>query len=223
MKLKTCNMHLRNDMVKDAESIENIIFDFGGVICNIDFKLMERRFVELGFKVSDPAALPRSQQLVKSLECGAMGPAEFRKEVKKLFITEPSDQQLDEAWNALLLDIPESRIRCLENIRKRYRIFLLSNTNEIHYLHYVEKFRQQYGYPDFDHLFEKAWFSYRTGITKPDAAVFRHVLKEKELDPATTLFIDDSLQHIEGARKAGIHGFHLTGGIEIIDLFTIDN
>lgn len=212
-------MQLRTDLFPFASTIENIIFDFGGVICDIDPKLAEKQFLELGFNVADSSALPKSKELVHLLESGAIQPRVFRDGFRELFVHPPTDEQIDFAWNALLLDIREPRIRCLEALRDHYRIFLLSNTNEIHYNCYVARFREKYGYRDFDQLFEKAWFSYRIGITKPDVQVFHYVLNDKNLAPEKTLFIDDTLVHVEGGAKAGLHGFHLEPQTEINDLF----
>ncbi len=202
-------------------SIKNIIFDFGGVICNIDVKITEKRFAGLGFKSDDGKSLAAATKLFEDIETGALGSQHFRDELKKHFILPVSDAQIDEAWNALLLDIPEPRIRLLEELRDHYRILLLSNTNEIHYLCYVEKFRKQYGYARFDELFEKAYFSYRLGLKKPSPEIFRYVLNDSMLDPSETLFIDDTLMHVEGARNAGLHAYHLATdqGEQIMDLF----
>lgn len=214
-------MHLKASTVPEYASIENIIFDFGGVICDIDFRVTEQQLLKLGFNAGDPAALPRTQQLVADLERGSITPGVFRDGMKQLFIRAVTDKQLDDAWNALILEIPEERIRCLEQVRQHYRIFLLSNTNEIHYNHYVQILKNSYGYNDFEDLFEKAWFSYRLGLIKPDREIFRHAARTVGLDPAKTLFIDDTLKHVKGAEAAGLHGFHLNleTGIRMVDLF----
>jgi putative hydrolase of the HAD superfamily len=203
-------------------SITNLIFDFGGVICNIDVRRTEKRFVELGFKTNtDGSLIPASLKLFGDIESGVLSPQQFRDELKKYFSGPVTDEQIDEAWNALLLDIPEPRIRLLEELRREYRIFLLSNTNEIHYRCYLEKFRQQYGYRDFDALFEKAYFSYRIGLKKPAPEIFRYVLNDGMMEPSETLFIDDTVIHVEAARNAGIHAhlLKIEKGEEITDLF----
>jgi glucose-1-phosphatase len=208
--------------IRNPKSIKNLIFDFGGVICNIDVKRAERRFVELGFKDDDyDSPFSGSKKLFGEIETGSISSQQFREGLKKYFLNPVTDAQIDEAWNDLLLDIPEPRIRLLEDLRKHYRIFLLSNTNEIHYLCYSENFRRKFGYADFDALFEKAYFSYRIGLKKPSPEIFRYVLEDSLLDPAETLFIDDTLVHVEGAGKAGIHGYFLEieKGEQVTDLF----
>jgi putative hydrolase of the HAD superfamily len=222
MELNPAKISNRNSQIVNPKSIKNIIFDFGGVICNIDVKLTEKAFMDLGLKKFDTGrSISDSAGLFEDIETGATSSQHFRDELKKFFVTPVTDDQIDGAWNALLLDIPEPRIRLLEEVRKHYRIFLLSNTNEIHYLCYLERFRKQFGYADFDALFEKAWFSYRIGLKKPSLEIFRYVLEHSHLDPSETLFIDDTLKHVEGARNAGIHAYHLAidTGEQITDLF----
>ncbi len=202
--------------------IKNIIFDFGGVLCNIDPGRTEKAFGELGIRAYDTArAISATNGVFEQLETGAITPGEFRNRLRPFFPAPVSDETFDRAWNALLLDFPEPRLRLLENIRNHYRIFLLSNSNEIHYRKYAADFSALYDYPDFGTLFEKAWFSFRIGLKKPDPAVFRYVLQDKNLIPEQTLFIDDTCIHTEAARQTGIHAYHLkiNDGESVLSLF----
>jgi glucose-1-phosphatase len=205
--------------------VKNIIFDFGNVICDLDIKRTEDKFLDFGPPkpsaiVSPELSSLQFEKLVNNYESGLITSAQFRGAIRDHYVTHPSDRAIDETWNALLVGIPEKRIRLLEEIRKTYRIFLLSNSNEIHYTHYLNDFRQKYGYKDFAELFEKAYFSFLLKIKKPDPEIFRFVLEDSNLTPAETLFIDDTLMHVEAARKLGMNVYHLQGGEEITDLFT---
>jgi len=209
-------------------SIRNIIFDFGGVICNIDISRSEKKFKEFGppktiSTLSKEEQSLEFEKLVDQLETGMMTPVEFRETIREYYLSAPSDEAIDEAWNALLLDIPRDRIRLLEKIRDHYHIFLLSNSNEIHYRKYLHMFRQKFGYRDFSELFEKAWFSFQIHMKKPELEIFEFVLSDGGLLPGETLFIDDTLIHIESARRIGINGYHLQQGTEIRDLFRIQH
>jgi len=204
--------------------IKNIIFDFGGVICDIDIRRTEEKFRDFG-PAKQAGNLSKDKQslqfdkLVGALETGNLSPQEFRGIIKNHYRKALSDEEIDDAWNALLLGIPGERIRLLEAVRKSYRIFLLSNTNEIHYRHYLKEL-QEFGYTDFDQLFEKAYFSFRVRLRKPGQEIFQHVLADRQLVPGETLFIDDTLQHVESACTAGIHGYHLKPGEKLPSLFT---
>lgn len=205
-----------------VEKIKNIIFDFGGVICNIDVTLTERAFQNLGLQRFDKKkAVTDTVGLFEQFETGRISPDDFRDKIRSHFGFALPNAVIDEAWNALLLDIPPERITILECLRKNYRIFLLSNSNKIHYDHYVKDFRVKFGFQDFDALFEKAWFSFNIGLKKPDPAIFRFVMQHSGLQPEETLFIDDTLIHVESAQLTGIHAHHLNlaDGRSILDIF----
>jgi putative hydrolase of the HAD superfamily len=216
-------LHLTSN-IPNHTSIKNIIFDFGGVICDLDIQRTVEKFKEFGSPKAEFSTASKDQDrqfelLVLSYETGLITSRQFRDIIRNHYQVPPSDTAIDDAWNALLVGIPEPRIRLLESIRDSYRIFLLSNSNEIHFLKYREDLRQQYGYRDFDALFEKVYFSYRLHLKKPDPAIFQWVLEENKLDPAETLFIDDTLMHVAAACELGITGYHLRNGEELTGLF----
>jgi putative hydrolase of the HAD superfamily len=109
----------------------------------------------------------------------------------------------------MLGDFPLENYELLLQMKNRYRTFLFSNTNETHLDFYFRKLKAWYGIDDMDPLFEKTYYSCRLGLRKPDVEGFQHIIAENNLNPAETLFIDDSIQHVEGARKAGLRAFHL--------------
>ena len=210
--------------IPNYQQIKNIIFDFGGVICDLDIQLSVDKFKEFGaakaeFSVNPEVQDQRFEQLAAAYESGNITSQHFRNEIRNHYAVPPTDQMIDDAWNALLLGIPEERIHLLESIRNTYRIFLLSNSNEIHFLKYSEDFSKQFHYPDFDSLFESVYFSYLLHLKKPDPEIFKRVINDKNLDPGETLFIDDTLIHIESARTLGINGYHLKQGEQISSLF----
>jgi len=216
-------LRLASDITNHT-AIKNIIFDFGGVICDLDISKTEQKFREFG--PSRPAAsdsqvsqAQRFQNLVEDLETGAITPEKFRQEIRDHYVVPPSDQSIDETWNAMLLSIPKKRIHLLETLRRHFRIFLLSNSNQIHYEKYLRDFQLQTGYSDFNDLFEKAFFSFEIGLKKPGKEIFEFVLSKSRLNPAESIFIDDTCENVEAAMSVGMIGFHLHNGTEINDLF----
>ncbi len=201
--------------------IKNIIFDLGGVILNIDYNLTINSFKKLGVSNFEKFFTQASQtRLFDRLDTGHITPAEFRDQLRILSGLELTDQEINDAWNAMLLDMPLQRITMLENVRKHYQTFLLSNTNAIHYPEYNASLQQKFGFSDLSALFNKQYLSYQVGMRKPDVQIFEFVLHENGLNPEETLFIDDTLQHVEGAKKAGLHAFHLDiNSMDVIDLF----
>lgn len=213
--------------IPNHASVKNIIFDFGNVICDLDISRTQEKFKEFGparssSHLSAEEQSHRFQKLVEDYETSAITSQEFRDAIRNHYLVPPTDEAIDDTWNALLVGIPERRVRLLENIRDRYRIFLLSNSNEIHYNHYVQDFRDKYGYRDFDSLFEKAYFSFRLHMKKPDPEIFTFILSDSLMNPEETLFIDDTLVHVEAARECQINGYHLKDGEDIVNLFRDD-
>ena len=203
-------------------SIKNIIFDFGGVILNIDYKLTENAFAKLGLSEFDTIYSQATQkELFDVFEKGLISSADFRREIKKFINESVSDLHIDEAWNAMLLDLPEERIQLLSKLKKIYRIFLLSNTNEIHFKTFSAYMQNKFNKDIFSDLFDKAYFSHKVKMRKPEAEIFELVLKENNLRKDETLFIDDSIQHIEGAKKIGLKTIFLQNGKTILDVFNL--
>lgn len=203
----------------DLKGINNIIFDYGGVIINIDFNLTIDAFKKLGFStVEEVLFQPNSSRLLLMMERGQMSSEDFYQEIRKSSGIKLSDNEIETAWNALLLDMPEKRIRLLEKLRKNYRIFLLSNSNIIHYHQYLSQLNGQYGYSSFNMLFEKAWFSHDLNMNKPNLDIYNYSLNDAGLIPHETLFIDDTKINIDAASKVGIKTYHMKPGEEITEL-----
>lgn len=206
----------------DLKHIKNIIFDLGGVLLNIDYNKTAQEFKKLGINnFEEIYSKAKQNHLFDKLEIGAITPEEFRNSLKQLISIDITDNQIDEAWNAMLLDFPYSRLELLKKVSKEFRIFLLSNTNEIHYEIYNKQLNEVYGIEKLENLFNKDFYSFKLGMRKPDDEIFEYVLNNQNLNPEETLFIDDSIQHIETAKKLGINTFHLTEGIDITDIFKI--
>ncbi|MCX6288032.1 MAG: HAD family phosphatase [Bacteroidetes bacterium] len=203
-----------------GNAIRNIIFDFGGVICNIDIRLSELKFRELGFKGFNPSySVEEGEDVFRRLEGGKISISEFSSILKKHLNPGVTDDEILAAWNAMILDIPPQRVRLLEEVRKSYRIFILSNSNEIHYNKYLDDFSKNYGYTSFGDIFEKTWFSFQIHLQKPTKKIFEYVIRDGNLDPSETLFVDDTIQHIESANNAGLRTYHLPPPEEITRLF----
>ncbi len=195
--------------------IKNIIFDLGGVILNIDYNLTAQAFKNLGIQNFDELYSQAQQtDLFDRMETGKISPKDFRNGLRDLTKISLTDQSFDEAWNAMLLNLPLERLNLLEKLKQEgYRLFLLSNTNEIHYEAYTQNLQNEYWVEGLEQFFEKSYFSHRIGRRKPETSTFQFVLDDAGLKAEQTIFIDDSMQHVLGAREAGINAFHLEGDI----------
>jgi putative hydrolase of the HAD superfamily len=203
-----------------SQNIKTIIFDFGGVIIDIDPQITIQKLQELGFtNVEKIRSKDFIDDIVRKFERGIFTPEVFRHRLRVFLEIEITDQQIDDAWNALIYDIPAERIEVLEQVKKDYKMFLLSNSNELHYDIYVRDLQLRFGYREFDELFDKAYFSFDTHLSKPDPEAFEFILYQHELDPAETLFIDDNEDNIKAARDLGIKTYLLKKPERIRDLF----
>jgi putative hydrolase of the HAD superfamily len=198
---------------------ENIIFDLGGVILDVDYNLTRTAFEKLGvIHFDDMYSQANADQLFQKLETGEISEQRFYEELNRCTGLHLSAEEIRTAWNAMLLSFREKSLHFLEQIRPKYKIYLLSNTNYIHLNSFKETFHQKRRTKTFEEYFDKAFYSCEIGFRKPDAACYDWVTKELKIDSAKTLFIDDSLHNIEGAKKAGWQTVHLSNGMQIEDL-----
>jgi len=109
----------------------------------------------------------------------------------------------------MLLDFPTHRLNLLEEVHTNYRTFLLSNTNQVHIEVYNKILFNAFGVKDLSHFFEKEYYSHVIHMRKPDAEVYEYILNQNGLNKEETLFIDDTEQHIIGAKAVGINSYHL--------------
>lgn len=201
------------------QNIRNIIFDLGAVILNIDFKQTELAFAALGIgNFNEYYTLQSVTPLFEKLETGQVTPEAFYNEFRELAKLPLSNEDIMYAWNALLLDFPAERINLLKELRKRYNIYLLSNTNEIHYNAFTKTFKKEFNNENFDELFIKAYYSHQLGLRKPSKEIFETVLKNEKLNAAETLFIDDSEANVNAAKSVGLQTIHLPSPKTILEL-----
>ncbi|MCA6074890.1 HAD family hydrolase [Fulvivirga sedimenti] len=193
----------------DNNKPTHIIFDLGGVLINLDMPRTFKAFQELA---------PQSEVNWKEMlhhpiplryEQGFISDAEFRDGLREILKANVSDEQIDWAWNQMILDFPEDRFPLLEELAEKYVVLLLSNTNDIH-LRYVHSKVQEMGYEELDQFFTKAHYSHRMGLRKPDQAIYQAVLAEHDIRGAQALFIDDNPFNIRAAGEMGIQTHHLT-------------
>jgi HAD superfamily hydrolase (TIGR01509 family) len=201
------------------QNIENIIFDLGGVILNIDNKRTENDFVALGAKnFGDYFGHGFAASFFREYEIGMISDQQFIDDLKKMMNLDLPDQIVVNTWNAMLLDFPPERIELLHTLRKKYRLFLFSNTNALHMEAVRKIYRNSFANTELDDHFEKAYYSHILKMRKPDKESFQYIIRENALNPELTLFVDDALVNINGAESAGLRGFYLPPGISITDI-----
>ncbi|GAC1383532.1 MAG: HAD family phosphatase [Ginsengibacter sp.] len=206
-------------MQNNFDNITAIIFDLGGVLLNIDYNKTKDAFEQLGVKdfhnmYSQAAANP----LFERLEIGAIEEHDFYNHMQKHVDPVYNAKDIEQAWNAMLLNFRLESLNELKRIRKIYKIYLLSNTNYIHLKEFNKIYDKTVSKEPFASLFDNVYFSHEIGLRKPNIEPFEYVVNENNLIPQQTLFIDDSLQNVEGARKAGLKAIHFTGEMRVESL-----
>lgn len=200
--------------------IKNIIFDLGGVILDIDENVVYKELEKMGIEISELAHSKEFVEILSKFDTGIYTAATFRKKTKQFIGQEKmTDEKFDSVWNAMLLDIPRERIEAIEKVKKHYKIFLMSNTNVIHYDLYVRDLQLRFGYNEFDELFNKSYFSFAEHLEKPDPRFFELILDHEHLLPEETLFIDDTAENIEAAKSLGINTYHISREELVRNLF----
>lgn len=187
-----------------SKYIKNIILDLGVVIINIDSDRTVQAMKNLGFENFEKSyTLFKQVDLFDKLEKGQITPDEFRSKLREQLPNHVSDGKIDQAWSAMLLDFPKSRIDFIRELGKKYTLYLLSNTNEIHYKQYIRDFKRAYGF-EFNSLFQKTYYSHQVGKRKPEPEIYEHLIYDSGINPQESLFIDDLQVNLKEAQKAGI-------------------
>ena len=199
--------------------IKSIIFDLGGVILNLNYSKTEDEFKKIGvLNFKEFYSQKKQTLLFDDFEKGKIKPEEFISSFKESENLKIKEIDFINAWNAMLLEIPIEKLQFIDDLKKDYKIILLSNTNEIHIKKFEDDLKKNNMLEQFYKCFDKIYYSSRIGKRKPEENCFNQVLEENGLIAENTLFIDDSIQHIEGAKKAGIKTFHLEKNKSILDL-----
>lgn len=201
---------------------KHIIFDLGGVLLDIDYRKSMEAFEHLGLQHFETMFSQfKADELFEHLETGAVSEQAFYAAIRQRTALPITDQQIDHAWNALILDFRLQSLAFLETLSTQYNIYLLSNTNSIHLRYFKRLFTEQTGKPSLDAYFSKAWYSNEIGLRKPGKEVFEFVLRQENLQSEETLFIDDTSVNIEAAAQLGIKT-HLLLPAERIELLQMD-
>ena len=199
---------------------KNIIFDLGGVLLDIDFQKTINEFKSLGIETFDEMFSQfKADELFEKLETGHITEAHFYAVIKERMKTPITNEEIDNAWNALILHFRKESLELLEKLSASYNLYLLSNTNSIHLKYFKKLFTEETGKPLLDAYFVKAWYSNEICLRKPDAQIFKFVLQQENLKATETLFIDDTLINIETAKNLGFKTHHLLPNerIELLD------
>ena len=201
------------------KKIRNIVFDLGGVLVDLDFKAAINGLQEAGFaNVKEQLLAFDRGGIFQTFEVGEITADEFRTAIRENSTVTLTDEEVDGLWNAMLLEIPREKLELILELRGKYMVYLLSNTNSIHWDYVCKNAFNYRGFRVGDY-FEETFLSYEMHLAKPDKAIFEKVLSEANLLPEETLFIDDSEANCKAAQEVGIHAHHYHIGDDLKEIF----
>ena len=201
------------------KKIKNIVFDLGGVLVDLDFKAAINGLQKAGFaNVKEQLQAFDRDGIFQKFELGEMTAEEFRTAIRENSSVELTDEEVDALWNAMLLEVPREKLELILHLRGKYMVYLLSNTNSIHWDYVCKNAFNYRGFRVKDY-FEETFLSYEMHLAKPDKAIFEKVLQDANLLPEETLFIDDSEANCKAAEEVGIHAHHYHIGDDLSKIF----
>ena len=201
------------------KNIKNIVFDLGGVLVDLDFKAAINGLQQAGFaNVKEQLQTLHQGGIFQKFELGEMTADEFRTAIRENSTVELTDEEVDNLWNAMLLEIPREKLELILDLRGKYMVYLLSNTNSIHWDYVCKNAFNYRGFRVKDY-FEETFLSYEMHLAKPDKAIFEKLLQDANLLPEETLFIDDSEANCKAAEEVGIHAHHYHIGDDLSKVF----
>lgn len=194
-----------NDMSDLLQGVDAIIFDFGNVLIDLDYPRVIREFSEVAQKNQhEIEELVVTAPILQRFERGMSTPEEFRAEINGLLGTQLPEAQFDRIWNSMLLKVPKARMRKVLEIGKRYDTYILSNSNIIHELAFEEMIMEATGRASIRDFVKEVYFSHEIGMRKPNLNAYEHVIEDIDNYPSRMLFLDDRLDNVEAAQKAGM-------------------
>jgi len=203
------------------KNIDFFVFDLGGVIIDLDTPFTLRQLgLHLNGNQKELSETFISNPIHHAYEKGEIDDATFRAEIRKVFNKEWTDQEIDDIWNAMLGKIPDYKIQLLKDLRKTHPVYMLSNTNGIHFKRVEEILLEQTGISSFNTLFDYVFLSHEMGCRKPDTIIYEKVLDQIGMSAEKGVFFDDTAPNLEGAEKVGLKTVHINHSKALMDYFS---
>ena len=200
-------------------SIRNIVFDWGGVLLDLDIAGCARAFEEAGVRdVPGLLSAAGGKGFLHAYECGDISTSAFREEVRRACGMPLADGDIDRLWCRQVLSIPQEKLQLLVSLSRRYNLYLLSNTNEIHW-EYLSPWVFQHEGRDVRECFKGIYLSFRMHLAKPDERIFRRMAEDAAICPGETLFVDDAEANCRAASATGFHAVHYVPGEDLGGIF----
>ncbi len=193
------------------KQFKNLIFDIGDVIIDIDYLVTIGEFQKLSaVDFSQIVSYNKQNKIFDLFEIGKITAQQFRDELKQFLKAGTTDDEITRAWNSILINYPQPKIDLLKELKTHYKVFALSNINEIHVDSLNEAAKAQFGADNFGSFFHHAYYSNEVGFRKPEKEIYQLVLQKENLIAGDTFFVDDKAENVEAAKTLGIQAYQLT-------------
>ena len=192
------------------QGVDTVIFDFGNVLIDLDYPLVIRRFSEMAKRNTEEIEeMVVTAPVLQQFERGMISPDEFRAEINKLLETSMGEHQFESIWNSMLKSISKERMDKVLKIGEKFNTYILSNTNMIHEIAYEEMIFEETGRYSLRDFVKKVFYSHEIGLRKPNLKCYEYVIDEIDNYASRMLFLDDRLDNIETAKKAGMKAIQI--------------
>ena len=199
--------------------IRNLIFDFGGVIVDLDFSRTVNAFRAAGlFDIEERLSTIKQDKIFFQYEVGALSTKSFRKKLRKHLTPSLFDKDIDYMWNEMLVGIPPYKLDLLLDLKEKYNLYLLSNTNELHW-EYAQNSLFNYKGHTWDDFFKKVYLSFQMHLDKPSPEIYQAMIKDAGIKPEESLFLDDIELNCDGARQVGLNAVLYRIGDDLREYF----
>jgi glucose-1-phosphatase len=198
---------------------KTVIFDLGGVVININTQQSFTAFARLADLTEQEVQALASHPAFEQHERGLVSDEVFRNTIRAFAASELTDEAIDQAWNAMLLNIPPERLNLMAELRSRYHTLVLSNTNNIHVQSFNRAINEISGRKGIHEFVHKVYYSHEMGKRKPNPEIFDQVIHQEKIRPEQTLFLDDKLENVNAAKQMGLQAVQITPERDLINFF----
>jgi putative hydrolase of the HAD superfamily len=203
----------------NLNGIKNVILDLGGVILDLDVQATIDAFTGMGFPPLKSTDIILSKYpFFNDYETGKIGSDEFITHVAESSGNRYRKEEIVSAWNAMIRGFRKENINLCLRLKETYRLFLLSNTNAIHEVYYNDQLAEQHGIANLDRIFERVYYSHVLNLRKPGPEIFQFVLADAGIEASESLYVDDTLVHVEAANKLGFRTHHLAAPQQLTEV-----
>ena len=203
------------------QNIKNIVFDLGGVLIDLNFERALKAFKKAGFSnIEEQLQSFNREGIFMQYELGNISSEEFRSAIREKASVALTDCEIDDMWNLILVGIPHEKLKLILELRSKYMVYLLSNTNSIHFKVVEEIFKKDHPEDTFLGLFDRVFLSHEMGLRKPDKKIYEKVIEEIGAAPETCIFFDDLQENLNAAKEVGLHTYLIDHPKALVEYFS---